>query len=113
MKHLPLLEPLYLGTILRDEGHNVAIYNENIKEVNPSDLKDSDILGISVLTNTAPRSYQIAKDFRATTPKERVIIGGAHATSLPEEAAQYADHIVKGEGELVISDLVKNGIETI
>jgi anaerobic magnesium-protoporphyrin IX monomethyl ester cyclase len=113
MKHLPLLGPLYLGTILRDEGHNVAIYNENIKEVNPSELKDSDILGISILTNTAPRGYQIAKDFRAINPKGRVIIGGAHATFLPEEAAQYADHVVKGEGELVISDLVKNGGERI
>ncbi len=113
MKHLPLLGPLYLGTILRDEGHDVTIYNENIKEVNPSELKDSDILGISILTNTAPRGYQIAKDFRAINPKGRVIIGGAHATFLPEEAAQYADHVVKGEAELVISDLVKNGIETI
>ena len=113
MKHLPLLGPLYLGTILRNEGHDVTIYNENIKEVNPSELKDSDILGISILTNTAPRGYRIAKDFRSINPKGRVIIGGAHATFLPEEAAQYADHVVKGEAELVISDLVKDGGERI
>lgn len=113
IKHLPLLGPLYLGTILKNDGHEVTIYNENLREIDYSKIKDSDVLGISIMTCTAPRGYEIAKNFRLLNPKARIIIGGVHATFLPEEAAQYADHVVKGEGELVISDLVKHGGERI
>jgi len=113
IKHLPLLGPIYLGSILKNDGHEVTIYNENIEEIDYSKIKDSDVLGISIMTSTAPRGYEIAENFRALNPKGRIIIGGVHATFLPEEAAQYADHVVKGEGELVISDLVKYGGEKI
>lgn len=111
IKHVPLLGPIYLGTILKNEGHDVTIYNENFKKVDYAKIKDSDILGISIMTSTAPRGYEIAENFRLLNPKGKVIIGGCHATFLPQEAAQYADHVVTGEGELIISDLVKNGEE--
>ena len=113
VKHLPLLGPIYLGTILKNEGHDVTVYNENIKEIDYSQIKDSDVLGISMITSTAPRGYKIAEKFRQLNPRGRVIIGGSHATFLPEEAAQYADHVVTGEGESVICDLVKSGGEKI
>ncbi len=113
IKHMPLLGPIYLGTILKNEGHDVTIHNENLKELDFSKLKDSDVLGISMISSTAPRGYEIAEIFRSLNPRGRVIIGGSHATFLPEEAAQYADHVVKGEGELVISDLIRNGGEKI
>lgn len=113
IKHLPLMGPIYLGSILKNDGHDVTIYNENIREIDYSRIQDSDVLGISIMTSTAPRGYEIAENFRALNPKGRIIIGGVHATFLPEEAAQYADHVVKGEGELVISDLVKYGGERI
>lgn len=113
VKHLPLLGPLYLGTILKNEGHDVRVYNENIKELDYSKIKDSDVLGISMITSTAPRGYKIAEKFRQLNPRGRVIIGGSHATFLPEEAAQYADHVVRGEGESVICDLVRDGGEKI
>ena len=113
IKDLPLLGPIYLGTILKNDGHDVTIYNENIREIDYSKIKDSNVLGISIMTSTAPWGYEIAENFRKLNPKGRVIIGGAHATFLPEEAAEYADHVVQGEGELVISDLVKYGGEKI
>ncbi|MCK4964848.1 MAG: B12-binding domain-containing radical SAM protein, partial [Dehalococcoidia bacterium] len=40
-------------------------------------------------------------------------IGGSHATFAPEEAAQYADHVVTGEAESVICDLVRDGGDKI
>ncbi len=113
MKHLPMMGPIYLGTILNNDGHDVTIYNENIKLIDYVKIKDSDILAISTMTSTAPRGYEIAKRFRELNPKGRIIAGGVHATFLPEEATLYADHVVKGEGELVISDLVNNGGEKI
>ncbi len=113
LKILPLLGPIYLGTMLKNKGHDVTVYNENIKELDYSRIKDSDVLGISMITSTAPRGYEIAQKFRQLNPRGRVLIGGSHATFLPEEAAQYADHVVTGEGESVICDLVRDGGEKI
>jgi len=113
IKRLPLLGPLYLGAILKNEGHDVTIHNENLRKLDYSKIKDSDVLGISIMSSTAPRGYEIAKDFKLLNPRGKVIIGGSHATFMPEEAAQYADHVVTGEGELVISELVKNGGDKI
>ena len=106
LKKQPLLGPIYLGTMLKNQGHDVTIYNENIKEIDYAQLNDSDVLGISIMTSTAPRGYEIANNFREVNPKGKVIIGGSHATFLPEEAAQFADLVVTGEGEPVISDVI-------
>ena len=109
IKQLPLLGPIYLGTILKDAGHDVVINNENIKDIDWDRIKDSDVVGISIMTSTAPRGYEISRKVRELNPKARVLIGGSHATFLPEEAAEYADNVVTGEAESVIIDLVEHG----
>ena len=100
--HMPLLGPVYLGTILRNRGHEVEIYNENIHAPDYARLK-ADLIGISILTPTAKRGYEIAKRF----PKEKVIIGGVHASLLPNEALEYARQVVVGEAEEAIVDVVE------
>ena len=106
---LPLMGPLYLGTILKNNGHDVTIYNENMTDIDLNRIKESDVLGLSMMTSTAPRGYEIARKYKELNPKGRVLIGGSHATFLPEEAAEYADHVVTGEGEGLICDLVNYG----
>jgi len=103
---MPLLGPVYLGTILKQRGHEVEIYNEDIKAPDYAKLK-ADLIGISVLTSTAARGYEIAKKF----PKSKVIIGGVHASLLPEEAVQYARQVVVGEAEDVIVDVVEGRLK--
>ncbi|RJP29141.1 MAG: radical SAM protein [Candidatus Omnitrophota bacterium] len=99
---MPLLGPVYLGTILRDRGHEVTIYKEDICMPDYSKL-EADVIGISILTSTAKRGYEIAKRF----PREKVVIGGIHASLLPEEASQYARQVVIGEGENIIVDVIE------
>jgi radical SAM superfamily enzyme YgiQ (UPF0313 family) len=60
-------------------------------------------VGISILTSTAKRGYQIAKQF----PREKVIIGGVHASLLPSEASRFARQVVIGEAEEVIADIAE------
>ena len=113
IKHLPLLGPIYLATILKQNGHDVTVHNCNFQNIDYSTLKDTDVLGLSTLTSTAPAAYEIARNYRAINPQGRIIIGGAHATFLPEEAAEFADHIVTGEAEEVIADVVEYGGDKI
>lgn len=56
-----------------------------------------DLVGISVITGSAPRAYALADHFRRRGIP--VVLGGVHVTLLPEEAAGHADSIVKGMAE--------------
>ncbi len=99
---MPLLGPVYLGTILRNRGHEVEIYHEDSAPPDYSALR-ADLIGISILTATAPRGYEIARLF----PREKVIIGGVHASLLPEEALLHARQVVVGEAEDLIVDIAE------
>ncbi|OPY58617.1 MAG: Radical SAM superfamily protein [Syntrophorhabdaceae bacterium PtaU1.Bin034] len=99
---MPLLGPVYLGTILKDHGHDVTIYKEDIFTPDYN-LLQADIVGISILTPTANRGYEIARKF----PKEKVIMGGVHASLLPDEALKFSRQVVVGEAEDVILDVVE------
>lgn len=61
------------------------------------DVKDVDLVGISVDSKTASRSYAIADAYRRRGVK--VVLGGIHPTALPDEALRFADAVVVSEAE--------------
>ncbi len=107
---LPLLGPLYLGTILERAGFEVRVINEDLlgRRLGFMDL-DADFLLLSCLTPTVERGYELAALFKRRNPEGKVFMGGPHVSFLPEEALRYADHIVRGEGEGVVVDLLRHG----
>ena len=56
-----------------------------------------DLVGITASTPTIKAAYGLADAYRSRGVT--VVIGGHHATVLPEEALQHADAVVCGEGE--------------
>lgn len=56
-----------------------------------------DLVAISTMTAQAPDAYALGDRFRAAGIK--VVIGGLHATCVPDECALHADCVVVGEGE--------------
>ena len=89
----------------------VEIIDENIEELDFD--KKADLVGITTMTASAPRAYEIADEFRKRGMP--VVIGGIHATALPEEAAEHADAVVIGEAEgcweNLLEDFKKKGKE--
>jgi radical SAM superfamily enzyme YgiQ (UPF0313 family) len=75
----------------------IELIDENIETSDWS--MDADLVAITAMTPQAPRAYAIAALFRARGI--RVVMGGFHASSLPEEALRHVDAVVVGEGELV------------
>ena len=71
--------------------------DENQRPVNLDD--EVDLVLISAMTVQASRAYEIADAFRQRNV--RVVMGGIHATVLPEEALQHADTVLAGEGEVL------------
>ncbi len=93
----PLFPPLSLMTIaaLTPEKHNVTITDESVEAVD-FDQKP-DLVGLTAMTAAAPRAYQIADRFRQQGVP--VVMGGMHASALPDEALQHVDSVVIGEAE--------------
>lgn len=57
------------------------------------------LVAITANTAAAPHAYRLAARYRER--RIPVVIGGPHATLMPEEAVRHADAVVVGEGELV------------
>ena len=87
---------------LTDGRHDVRIVMEEFEGLDLS--LEPDLVGLSLMTANAPRGYAIADHFRKKGAK--VVIGGMHASVLPEEAQQHADAVVVGEGEPVWPEVV-------
>lgn len=98
--------PLILGGILKKAGHQVEVYEELNGSVPYKKLMDADVLCLYTMTCSAPRAYELADLFHKNS-HTRVLIGGMHASALPEEAARHADQVIVGEGESVILDVVE------
>lgn len=75
----------------------VVFYDDRMETI-PFD-EPTDLVAISVETYTARRSYQIASEYRRR--KVPVVMGGFHATLVPDEVAQFAEAVVVGEAELL------------
>ena len=103
---LPRLGAVILGTILKNHGYDVKVYVECIEEINVKDLLTADLIGISTITSTAPRAYEIAKLLKEKT-RIPVFMGGPHVTYMPEEALQYCDFVLRGEADDCIIDFVR------
>ena len=71
------------------------LVDENVSQI-PMDYP-ADLVGISVITGTAPQAYSLAEHFRRRGIP--VVLGGVHVTILPEEAIRHADSIVIGAAE--------------
>lgn len=66
----------------------------------------TDLVGLTAQTPAAPRAYQIAGEFKKRGVP--VVMGGVHASMLPEEALQHVDAVVIGEAEEVWPRLIED-----
>lgn len=105
---LPLLGGLYLATILKNNGYDIKILNENLlqKKLDPFELK-ADIFLITALTPTANRAKHLAVELKKLYPASKVIVGGIHATLLNTEFIDVVDHVVLSEAEEIILDVIE------
>ena len=73
----------------------LQLFDEGITDV-PPDL-DADLVGLTVITGTATRAYELGDHFRSRGIA--VVLGGPHVTLIPEDAQPHADAIVTGYAE--------------
>ena len=91
------------------EEHEVQIIEEVHNETIDFD-QEVDVVGITIMTQTAIRGYEIANEFKKRG--KTVVFGGIHATVLPHEAIMYGDAVVIGEVENGLWEQLLHDIET-
>jgi radical SAM superfamily enzyme YgiQ (UPF0313 family) len=101
---LPSLGLLTLAGMTPD-GIDISYHEvEDIRAM--GDLPDCDIAAISSYSAQQKDAYSLSDQYR--TQGVRTVLGGLHVTALPEEAAEHADSVVVGEGEIGWADLVSD-----
>jgi radical SAM superfamily enzyme YgiQ (UPF0313 family) len=109
---LPNLGLLRVAALTPPEWE-VRIVDEKIE---PLDLaQPADLVGITTMTTTVKRGYEIADHFRRRGV--RVIMGGMHVSCMPQEALQHCDAVVAGEAEglwpALLHDLAENTLKPV
>lgn len=74
----------------------VAYWDENLLQGPPPAEPFPSVVGITVHLTFARRAYELAGWYRARGAK--VVLGGLHVTSCPEEVAPHADALAIGDG---------------
>ncbi len=83
---------------------DIRIINDSLDGIDFDDRPD--MVGITTITSTAPRAYEIADNYRAKGVP--VIMGGIHPSALPQEASLHADAVVIGEAEATMPELLND-----
>jgi radical SAM superfamily enzyme YgiQ (UPF0313 family) len=81
----------------------IRIVDENVEHLS---FEDADLVGITAYTSNAPRAYEIAEHYRRRGI--RTVLGGVHASLLPDEAIQFVDSVVIGEAESVWPQVLRD-----
>ena len=102
--HLPRLGLPLLSRILTNEGHDVRIYVETLAPIDWDDIATADLVGFSTTTATTPVACKMAE--RVHNLGLPTVVGGPHATFLPEDALEHFDFVVRREGQETILELV-------
>ncbi|MGB8814397.1 MAG: radical SAM protein [Paracoccaceae bacterium] len=101
-------QPLTLTTLTalapKDMNLRFTLIDEGIEDI-PDNLT-ADLIGMTVITGTAPRAYMLAAGFRARGIK--VVLGGPHVTLMPDEAQANADAICVGYAEQTWPQLLRD-----
>jgi radical SAM superfamily enzyme YgiQ (UPF0313 family) len=89
----PPLNLPYLAAVT-PAHYQIEVLDENIQ---PFQYREADIVGITAYTASVNRAYEISGLYRKKgTP---TVIGGIHASMMPDEAQRFCDTVVIGEAE--------------
>lgn len=101
---MPQLTLPYLAALGRahcGDRHTFELIDEREHDV---DLSGYDMAWFTAVTPTANAAYRLAS--KARSAGITTVMGGIHASTLPDEAGRFVDAVVVGEAEPVIPELL-------
>jgi radical SAM superfamily enzyme YgiQ (UPF0313 family) len=101
----PRYGTLLITSALQQAGFDVVGLVENISTNIEAKAEKADIIGFTILSACADKTYKLADKLRKQG--KIVIFGGSHAHYFPEDCLKHCDYIVLGDGEIALVKLVK------
>ena len=96
----PPLGPLYIASTLEQAGYSVEFLDlRDSSQLEKVKFPRAKYYGLTGTTAEYNSAIQIKNLIKKQNPQNVVIIGGAHATVKPNEAAEEFDAVIVGEGE--------------
>ena len=103
-----------IAAVLEKEGYQVIVLDANALGLRPEEtppfVADASVVGLTAMTPTIGAAISIARYLKQANPSSTLILGGPHATLLPDEtlaSTSEIDVIVRGEGEKTIIKLLE------
>lgn len=110
----------YVSSYLKAAGHEVEmIFTTSRRDTAKADfsdavlddlidrLRDCELIGMSLMTNTFNRACVLTERIRSAGIKAPIIWGGTHPTVAPDESLEVPDAICVGEGEEPLLQLIE------
>ena len=96
ISYAPLTLTTLAALVPKRLNFDIDIIDEGIQNL-PKKTSSYDVVGITCVASSAPRAYELALKFRDAG--SFVVLGGAHPTLNPKEAAEFADAVIVGYAE--------------
>ncbi|MBN1622344.1 MAG: radical SAM protein [Endomicrobiales bacterium] len=113
---IPPMGIMSIYSYLRSKGKDVRFIDTQFGDFTENDIrkilsedKEIKVVGMSAFTPTAYFTFRMAKICKEIRPDIKVVLGGFHASILPERSLRecpWVDYIVLREGELTFLELV-------
>jgi len=104
LRYAPLTLTTLASLVPPELDPEFVLVDEGIDDVNRN--LTADVIGMTVITGTAPRAYELAAHFRSRGIP--VVLGGPHVTLAPDDAQPHADSIVVGYAEDTWPELLRD-----
>ena len=107
---------LYLGAMLRNAGYHVRIVDGEVERCDNAAIaaiaaeERPHLVGITSTTAQVKGAFELATAIRARVPGTFIMLGGAHASSMPQRSLEEGtalDAVAFGEGEYTILEVME------
>jgi len=122
----PPFSLMYLSAYLKSKEMDVKLIDRCVHVRELADFKDSnihvrniikdieeydpDIIGLTLFSRELKEIADLCRVIKRKFRSKSIVLGGPHPTAMPEESLQQipeCDFLVRGEGEVVLHDLLK------
>jgi len=103
---MPRYGPLALASSLESQGYDVVLFDENAgSKLDWDRIRSSNVLCFSLMSFCAQKGYSYIQKVRHVS-NATIIIGGLHASMMPEECLDHCDWLVRREGDETLPLLI-------
>jgi radical SAM superfamily enzyme YgiQ (UPF0313 family) len=94
LRYSPMTLALLASLVPEELGARIETYDEGAERVRPERIS-ADLVGLTSITGASARAYAYADYFKSRGAY--IVMGGVHATLIPEEAARHAHTVITGQ----------------